>query len=163
MVADLNEVKPIHIGPDFQALLPPFDSKEEEKPALLPMERVTRVSSTCSDETQDSPFPQSPLLLWDPTKNDHETRDQYHKLIHQAMLNHVDNQRSRFPDLEILITTMKGLSGRLQDLAEKLLPMVRNDMSKVALAFKYDKEFAEDVMKYLYEEVEVAQIDSDRE
>ena len=79
------------------------------------------------------------------------------------MLDHVDNQRSRFPDLEILITTMKGLSGRLQDLAEKLLPMVRNDMSKVALAFKYDKEFAEDVMKYLYEEVEVAQIDSDRE
>jgi DNA-binding sugar fermentation-stimulating protein len=79
------------------------------------------------------------------------------------MLNHVDNQRSRFPDLEILITTMKGLSGRLQDLAEKLLPMVRNDMSKVALAFKYDEEFAEYVMEYLYEEVEVAQIDSDRE
>lgn len=77
------------------------------------------------------------------------------------MLDHVDNQRSKFPNLEILITTMRGLSGRLQDLAEKLLPGL--DMSKVALAIKYDKEFAEDVMKYLYEEVEVAQIDSDKE
>ena len=79
------------------------------------------------------------------------------------MLDHVDNQRSRFPDLEILITTMKGLSGRLQDLAEKLLPRADYDMSKVALAIKYDKEFAEDVIEYLYEEVEVAQIDSDKE
>lgn len=79
------------------------------------------------------------------------------------MLDHVDNQRSKFPNLEILITTMKGLSGRLQDLAEKLLPRAGDEMSKVALAIKYDKEFAEDVMKYLYEEVEVAQIDSDKE